>query len=193
METREAILRRRSIRKYKDIPISDEDLRDIMECGMYAPSASNLQPWHFVVVRSPEKKRKVEELMGIVIEKTRPELEEHFARHPEVVRETVAFMKQLGGAPVYVLVFWYKPDFNGKNPNVISMSNGAAIENILIAAADRGIGSCWLTAPLDAGIGDRLREEFAPGKGEFAAMLTLGYPDIDPKAPRRKDDRYVIV
>lgn len=67
METRDAILRRRSIRKYKDTPISDEDLQEIMECGMYAPSASNLQPWHFVVVKSPDKKKKVEELMGLVI------------------------------------------------------------------------------------------------------------------------------
>ena len=164
-----------------------------MECGMYAPSCSNMQPWHFVVVRSPEKKRLVEELMGLVVEKVEPDLKQFFSKHPEVVAETSAFLRQLGGAPVYVLVFWYDKDFNGKNPKVISMSNGAAIENILIAAADKGIGSCWLTAPLDAGIGERLREEFAPGKGEFAAMLTLGYPAVEPKAPRRKEDRYVIV
>ena len=193
METREALLGRRSIRKYKDQAISDEDLKDIMECGIYAPSCSNMQPWHFVVVRSPEKKKLVEDLMGQVAEKVEPDLKTHFAKHPEVVSETTAFLRQLGGAPVYVLVFWFDKDFNGKNPKVISMSNGAAIENILIAAADKGIGSCWLTAPLDAGIGERLREAFAPGKGEFAAMLTLGYPDMSPKAPRRKEGRYVIV
>ena len=192
METKEAILSRRSIRKYQDRPISDEDLQEIMECGVWAPSGSNYQPWHFVVVRSAEAKAQVDELMGVAADTVRPDLEQSFAKHPEVARETYSFIKQLGGAPVYVLVFWQKEDF-GKDPKEISMGIGAAIQNILLAAADKGIGSCWLTAPVNAGIGDALKERFAPEYGEFCSLLTLGYADMEGKAPRRKPERLVFV
>lgn len=193
METKEAILTRRSIRKYQQKAISEEDLQEIMECGLYAPSCSNMQPWHFVVVKSPEAKQKVDELMGVVASAVEPDLTEAFAGHPEVVEETCAFIRQLGGAQVYVLVFWQKEDFNGKDPKVLSLSIGAAIQNILLAAREKGIGSCWLTAPLDAGVGEKLREEFAPENGQFCSLLTLGYPDMEGKAPRRKIDRCVFV
>lgn len=50
MDALEALFTRRSIRKYTDEPVSDEDLKTILEAGMNAPSANNRQPWHFVVV-----------------------------------------------------------------------------------------------------------------------------------------------
>ena len=51
METLKAILSRRSIRKYFDRPVNDEMIRLLLKAGMYAPSARNKQPWHFIVVR----------------------------------------------------------------------------------------------------------------------------------------------
>ena len=54
METREALLTRRSIRRYKPDPIPEEDLREILEAGLYAPSAINLQHWYFVAVQNPQ-------------------------------------------------------------------------------------------------------------------------------------------
>ena len=52
MEAVEAILSRRSIRRYLDKPISPEILRTLLEAAMSAPSASNMQPWQFVVIDS---------------------------------------------------------------------------------------------------------------------------------------------
>ncbi len=51
METMEALLTRRSIRKYQSRPVSEEDLQSILEAAMCTPSARNQQPWHFVVIR----------------------------------------------------------------------------------------------------------------------------------------------
>ena len=116
MEAREAILTRRSIRAYTDQPVSDEDLQEILECGLYAPSCSNMQSWHFVVVRSPEAKRKVDELMGVVAKSVEPDLQQAFEGHPEVVEETCSFIRQLGGAPVYVLVSGRSPTSTAKTP-----------------------------------------------------------------------------
>lgn len=57
MDVFKAIETRRSIRKYKDQPIPDDLLRQILEAGRLAPSASNRQPWAMVVVRDKEQKR----------------------------------------------------------------------------------------------------------------------------------------
>jgi nitroreductase len=59
MDTLEAILSRRSVRKYKPDPIADEDLAQILEAGRQAPSGGNRQPWHFIVVRDPEVRQAV--------------------------------------------------------------------------------------------------------------------------------------
>ena len=54
MDIFEALFTRRSIRKYTQEDVSDEDLNILLKAAMLAPSASNRQPWHFVVVRDPE-------------------------------------------------------------------------------------------------------------------------------------------
>ena len=51
MEVLKAIETRRSVRKYKPVPVPDGDLKKILEAGRLAPSAGNKQPWGFVVVR----------------------------------------------------------------------------------------------------------------------------------------------
>ena len=54
MEVQEALLNRRSIRKYKDQKISKENLDKILKAAMYAPSAMNLQAWRFIVIDDKE-------------------------------------------------------------------------------------------------------------------------------------------
>lgn len=208
MEFKEIVMNRRSIRSYEDTPVSDEDLKEMLEAGLYAPSAVDLQPWYFVAVKSPEEMKKVYEVMGKVSDDCAPALRERFEAFPQVAEESIKFIRMLGGAPVVILAFLNKPGLTKTDaPMVESVS--AAIENILLAATAKGIGSCWLTAPLqtadnDSGAcwltpaeeGDNskaLRLAFAPDKGELLAIVTLGYPKKTPKAPRRKDGRYVII
>ena len=59
MDVFEAIQKRRSVRAYKSTPIPEEKLMKILEAGRLAPSASNIQPWHFIVVKDPEKRKKL--------------------------------------------------------------------------------------------------------------------------------------
>ena len=53
--------------------------------------------------------------------------------------------------------------------------------------------TCWLTAALRVGIGEELRQKFAPNKGQYLAMITLGHPAISPKMPPRREGRYTII
>jgi nitroreductase len=59
METYECILGRRSVRKFKADEIPEKDLEAILESGRWAPSADNLQPWGFVVVKDKEKLKRI--------------------------------------------------------------------------------------------------------------------------------------
>ena len=191
MDTREILLTRRSIRRYKSDPIPESDLREILEAGLYAPSAINLQHWDFVAVQNPDVMEEVRGIMGGVVEKFTPVLKQRFSRNPEQIGITNKFLSTLGGAPVCVLVFMLKPDYPDRDGAMQSVS--AAIENMLLAAWDKGIGSCWLSAPQRMGFGPVFQERFAPGKGEFVAAITLGYPDQEGKLPPRRDGRYTIV
>ncbi|NLJ59107.1 MAG: nitroreductase [Tissierellia bacterium] len=192
METRAAIFGRRSIRKYIDKPIEEDVLKDILEGAVMAPSAVNLQPWYLVAVNSDEQMEKLRVLFGDISEKTRGNLEKRFPNHPEVVKETLGFLTSLGNASVCVLAFLLKASYEPDIPLISSAS--AALQNLCLMAYDKGIGSCWMTAPIETGYSDILRNEFAPEAGEFIAAVTLGYPAVsNPKAPRRKEGRFKII
>ena len=194
MDVKDAIMGRRSIRKYKSTPISEEDIRDILEAGTMAPSASNLQPWYFVAVSRRDKLDQIIETMQKVSEAVMPSLEDRFKKYPQVVAETRHFIGMLGDAPLAILVFLFKDDeVYTRKEKELMQSTAAAIENMLLTAHDKGIGSCWMTSPLEAGLDEALREQFAPDKGKMMALLTFGYPDQEPKMPKRRDGRYEII
>ncbi|MEG2679074.1 MAG: nitroreductase family protein, partial [Oscillospiraceae bacterium] len=72
METFEALLGRRSVRKYKGTAVSEGDLREILEAACYAPSAINMQHWYFVAVRDTGKLEQLREIMGRVTRRFQP-------------------------------------------------------------------------------------------------------------------------
>ena len=57
MDVFEAIQQRRSIRSYQDKPVEREKLEKILEAGRLAPSARNIEPWHFIAVTDSEKRK----------------------------------------------------------------------------------------------------------------------------------------
>lgn len=191
MDALKVLLERRSIRKYRSVPVADEILEEIVQAGLYAPSGLNLQPWYFVVVRSPEKMLQVRAVMSVVAMRFNPILQQQFRDHPEVITATNNFMVTLGGAPACVLVFANKKD-GGDRDNVIE-SASAAIENMQLAAWNRGVGSCWIGAPNYVDCGGLFEAGFAAGHGEFIAALTLGYSAEDPKPHKRKGGRYTMI
>lgn len=192
MEFTEVCMRRRSVRSYENRAISRDDLLDILEAGMYAPSAVNLQPWHFVVLQSEEHLLRLRELMTSVSRSMQPDLQARFQNRPEIAADATSFLCNLGGAPVAILVFPYKPKYV-KSGSSVTQSISAAIENMLLAATDKGLGSCWLTAPVEAGYAETFRAAFAPDKGPLTALITLSYPAEIPPAPARKSGHYVIL
>lgn len=182
---------RRSVRKYKATPLADELLSEILEPALAAPSAINLQHWHFAVVRSPQALAELKAIMVKVIEKFDPVLKERFSKNPETIAETKSFLTTLGNAPVCVLAFLLKEDYPDRDGAMQSVS--AAVENLLLSAWEKGVGSCWISAPQRMGFGEEIRQRFAPGKGEFVAAITMGWPDQEPKMPPRREGRVTFI
>ena len=116
MDAMEAILSRRSIRKYNKKPVSDKKVKVFLKAAMSAPSAGNEQPWHFVVINDPQ------------VLKTIPS----FHNHAQMLKE----------ASVAVLVCSDKK--LEKHGEMWVQDCAAATENILIAVQAEGLGAVWL-------------------------------------------------
>jgi nitroreductase len=114
MDVIKAIRERRSIRKYKSTEVSEEDIDIILQAGRWAPSASNKQPWHFIVVRDPDRRRRLSNA------------------HPYG-----RFMKE---SPV-VIVTVSDPK---KHPRYHLADPHNAVQNMLLAAYYQGLSTCWM-------------------------------------------------
>jgi len=116
MDVMDAILKRRSIRKYTKQPTSDKIIKELLEAAVSAPSAGNQQPWHFIII---DNHRIFNEIPKF---------------HPSA--------KMLKDADKAILVCGDLSLERFKGYWILDCS--AATENILIAAHARGLGACWL-------------------------------------------------
>ncbi len=145
-----ALLRRRSIRKFKQGKVPHEIVQKILAAGMAAPSAHNFQPWEFIVIRDPEKLAKLSRV----------------CKYWRLLREAdmaIAVVANLDGCP---------RELDG----YFTEDCGACTQNMLIAATGEGIGSCWLGCwPTPANVeGVRSVLEIPPDVIPFS-LVALGY------------------
>ncbi len=182
MNTLDAIAARRSIRKFKSDPLPDETLQAILTAAIQAPSGKNKQPWRFVVVRGD----KVAEMVcimreGIAKAKAKgdnPGSSMWSANVMEQAPATVFIFNPHGMAP------WLAHSIDQNFNDVVDIQSiGAAIQNMLLAAQDLGVGSLWICdvfyayEELSAWLGE---------PGQMIAAVSLGYADESPAARSRK-------
>ena len=198
----QAIKDRRSIRKFKPDAISEMDLHTILEAGIAAPSSKNRQPWHFTVVRGDAK----EELAQVMERGLNLEIKAHEPFLPDSMKfingafTSVNVMRE---APVVVLVsndLGRCTDFASNlsvDERVAELCNvqsvAAAVENMLLAAQELGIGSLWIC---DVFFAYPELSEWMEKKnlshGMLVAALAFGYADEAPKARTRKSLHDVV-
>lgn len=140
---------RHSVRHYATRPVEPEKIYYILECARLAPSAVNKQPWRFILVRSEEARAKVQRCYP----------REWFAE-----------------APLYIIICaveteaWVRPC---DSKNHADIDAAIATEHICLAAADRGLGSCWV-CNFDKSM---LQELFqVPSGAHPVAIVPIGYP-----------------
>ncbi len=182
MEFKEVLQARRSVRAFKDQALTPEQVEALIQAAQWAPSPLNLQPWRFVLIDQPGLKAEVRRLGEAA---ARAVLE---AGGPSWVKKySFDFLEQ---APLLVLVL-YDPKKGGlgtyfNQPSGALSASAAAIQNLMLAAADMGLGTVWFTF-FDP---DELARRLGVPPGlEIAGLLPVGVPAEEPPAPPRKPAR----
>ena len=188
MNTLDAIAARRSIRRFKADPIPQDTLQIILSAASQAPSGKNRQPWRFIVVKQ-DKRPELIRIMRQQIAKAKTRGEDLGSSE-----WTTNVMEQ---ASVTVFIFnpdgvrpWLAHSIDQMFTDVVDIQSiGAAIQNMLLAALELGIGSLWICDVFYA------YEELCNWlgeKGEMIAAVSFGYPDESPAARPRKPFNEVV-
>jgi len=158
----EAIKSRRSVRAYTNQPVSDSEVEKLIDTARWAPSAGNIQPWEFIVVRDQEIKKRLSEAA----------LNQTFIEEAPVVIVVCANVVLSGQG------------YGSRGANLYCLQDtAAATQNMLLAAQAIGLATCWVGA---------FNEEEArkvlniPSGIRPVAMIPVGHPNEKPIARSRR-------
>jgi nitroreductase len=158
MEFSELIKKRYSVRAYKPDPVEDEVLNRVLEAARLAPTATNAQPFQLIVIHTA----------GREVELKRIYKRDWFVQAPLVIC--------ICGIPAEG---WVRRD--GKNYTEVDVA--IAMDHLILAATDVGLGTCWIGAFYPAAAREVLG---LPDGVEPIAFTPLGYPADQPRPKKRK-------
>jgi nitroreductase len=200
MDVKDAIALRRSIRRYKTDDVPREALLDVMEAAHLAPSGTNHQPWRFVIVKDPSVKAQIREVghdqkfltqapviivccadISVYEKNTRKRVEELAAvgaLNPDKVNEYPGYSAPMDGVALK------------KHQGMALFNVALAMENIALRAVSLGLGTCVVQHMSARKVAEILN---LPQNLVVGALMTLGYPDEDPKPRPRVPLADIIV
>jgi nitroreductase len=158
MEFSELIRKRYSVRAYKSDPVEEDKLQQILEAVRLAPTASNRQPFQFIIIHTAGREAELRRIYS----------RNWFVQAPLVICAC--------GIPAQN---WVRSD--GKNYNDVDVA--IAMDHLILAAADVGLGTCWVAAFNPAAAREVLG---LPHGVEPIAFTPLGYPADRPQPKVRK-------
>lgn len=159
----DAILNRRSIREFTGSPVSTENINIILNAGRWAPSGLNNQPWRFIVIREKDTIMKVS--------------------------ECTHYTKVVAGAPLLIAV--YLDTENSYNYTKDVQAIGAAIQNMLLATCELGLGAVWLGEILKQC--EKVNSILdCPESFELMAVLAIGEPVPKERTSPRKELKELV-
>ncbi len=166
MEFYEVIKKRKSVRKYKPDPIPEEILNRILDAGRIAPSAKNLQPWHFIVVKDPSIKKEL----------------------------AAACRNQMWMADASVIVCGCADEKNcyaklGSLGLSFQVDLAIALDHMILAATAEGLGTCWIAAYNEAEVKKVLN---IPNTLRVVCLTPIGYPAETPGDRGRKSLKQIV-
>ena len=171
MNTMDAILTRRSVRRYQEEGLKRSELEQIVRAAAWAPSGKNAQTWHFTMISNPEKIQR----LAAAIRKAdnRPESYNFYA------------------PPAFLIISGEKDNYNA------SLDSGAAMQNALLVAWDMGISSCWINQVRaccdDPEVREILTEYGIPEDHDVWAAAGFGYAEERPEPHERAADSITFV
>jgi len=158
MQFSELITKRYSVRAYKPDPVADEPLQQVLEAARLAPTAANRQPFQLIVIHTAGREAELKRIYG----------KDWFVQAPLVICAC--------GIPARS---WVRRD--GKDYCDVDVA--IAMDHLILAAADLGLGTCWIGAFDPAAAREVLG---LPDDVEPIAFTPLGYPADQPGPKKRK-------
>lgn len=182
---------RRSIRSFSDEPVAVEVLDALVEAACLAPAPHHSRPWRFAVATTPGAKDALASAMG---DRWRVDLASDAVADDRIDALVAASRRRIEGAPAVVLGC-LTGDGLDRYPDAVRqqaewgmalLSLGAAVENLLLAAADAGLAACWVAAPIFCP--DVARDALSlPPQWTPQAMVLVGHPDPGFRPPDRPE------
>ena len=167
MDLMEAVKTRRSVRRYKENPVPESLLKDVLNASRLAPSADNAQPWKFVIVRDEQLKLRVAAACNG---------QKFIAQAPIIVVACGIPDEAFQTAGGYM------------SSHVIDVS--IAVDHLTLAAHALGLGTCWIAWFKE----DKVREALGiPEDVRVVALTPLGYPAEAPERSPRKSLEELVV
>ena len=165
MDFQELIRARYSCRAYRSAPVVEDQLAQVLEAARLAPTADNRQPFRLVVIRTAGREQELQRVYG----------KDWFVQAPLVIAAC--------GVPAEN---WVRKQ-DGKNYNDVDVA--IVMDHLILAAADLGLGTCWIAA-FDPAAARELLE--LPEGVEPVAFTPLGHPaDAPRQKTRKKSDELV--
>lgn len=194
METINTIHARKSTRAFSDKRVDNKVLCEILLAGIQAPSPKNDQPWFFLVVEQREKRYEAAEILEARLREIKRKNDLLGIERSDIMNafESVRVLKE---APVLVFVYLDPEKSKGHDDDVTwelsardsecthIMSIGAAIQNILLAATEKGVDSLWLG---DIFYAYNRLHEYLGVEGCIMAAVVLGYSAENGEKTSRK-------
>lgn len=184
----EVIKNRRTIRDFKFIPVPSDDIIKILDAARYAPSAGNVQPWKFVVIKN---RARLDTLRDILLKswqerlKTEPGLDDKKRKY--YIQSGRAAIRQVLTAPVYIFVFVDISVY----PDYAVYEACLAVENLMLAARALGYGTGFFTTYFP----EEVIKPFvnAPNNLKFICAVPVGAPKELPNPPKKKRlDEFIV-
>lgn len=187
MDVMQAIHDRRSIRSFRPVRVDREVIDTLIEAASWAPSSFNSQPWYFHVATG-ETRRKVGETMAL----TTVHLREYVDSLPaDQIELAERFYAELGNAPVVIALSLPKVSDELDRINEY-LAAGAAVENLMLAATELGLGACNITASF--WVRDQLADDFHVSEDRvIVSTMLVGYPAEHPAPPEHRRDVATIL
>ena len=185
----ELITGRRAIRRYQNRQVPRATVEELLSGALWAPSAHNRQPWRFAVLLHEAPKQRLAKVMG---ERLRQDRLKDGDNQDAIERDVARSYARITGAPVVIVFFltmsvmdhYPDPGRNSAERCMATQSVAMAVQNLWLLATAKGLGACWLCAPLF--VPDLVNEVLeVPADWEAQGLLTLGWPDEERSSTRR--------
>lgn len=165
------ILNRRSVRRYEEKDIPQDVLNKILEAGRKAPTASNRQPWHFIIITESKIKKELSKI--------------EYSPYAPFIKD----------APVTIVgcAMVSDDEYNRRWGTIYSIIDTIiALQNMVIAAWAVGVGSCWVGVQ-GVPIEDKVRQLLKIAEDwKIMALITFGYPAEQPRPIKKKTLEEII-